>query len=732
MIKIQALSIKYDDKLIKENLNIELPSTGLIGVYGKSGCGKSSLFQIIAGFNNNYSGNIYFNDNSIKDCSIDFFQENINYIPQEYNCFEENTVEENILASVFDTSLLDYYTTRYNLNTLMKQKMAKLSLGEHQRVSLVITFLNQRKINLLDELLCNLDYETKQLALEDLKKLSQNTLVALISHQIGEIKEFCDKTLDLSVHNNIKLSSTSINYKNSLSKYKVSPLKIKPYKNIILKSVATLFIIFIMALAVITLNISTGSYSQSYINKIIQQDVLGLGIDIAEKTDLEEYFENVEIPFYDLEFLCEYNANTYKYYNGYNNPDSKDTTTFTDFIVLDEIELNGKNIKIKDMEIIVPDEFNNIELSYDENGNLYRDGGAFNISTKRESVKFKKGNVFNILYSNIRDIDFKICETYNRKELFAVLREYMSYEDALKYSKIIIINENTFMKLLSRFLNLQVDIKTSTGDIYNCFVTSYVQGKQQTGIIEFNDEECYIRNNEKTLEECGYNKISNDITLLYNGKEYTKNYKYNLYSSIAPTFPIFYPKSFSNDFFEIEVTYNEFFEIYKELGYDFFKEMKPINKIVDLKKNSLAIADDIVVGENKVLFSNLYSISSKGAFNASKRIYFIVSIALLFIFIVGFFGYSLYNRKELKQISIIMKYKMYPCEIRKRYIYYKNILSPICFCVSGIAIGLFIVILGYNLNWNYFYSIEWKPYLICFVVLLVVSGIALFIENRMD
>lgn len=66
MIKIQALSIKYDDKLIKENLNIELPSTGLIGVYGKSGCGKSSLFQIIAGFNNNYSGNIYFNDNSIK------------------------------------------------------------------------------------------------------------------------------------------------------------------------------------------------------------------------------------------------------------------------------------------------------------------------------------------------------------------------------------------------------------------------------------------------------------------------------------------------------------------------------------------------------------------------------------------------------------------------------------------------------------------------------------------
>ncbi len=729
MIKINDLSINYNEKRITKNLNIELPSIGLIGIYGKSGCGKSSLFQIIAGFNDNYSGNIYFNNNSINDCSIDFFQENINYIPQEYNCFEENTVEENILSSIFDTSLLDYYIGRYNLNTLMKQKMKKLSLGEHQRVSLVITFINKRKINLLDELLCNLDNETKQLALEDLKQLSKSTLVVLISHQIEEIRNFCDKTLDLSIDNNFKLSSTLINYKNSLSKYRLNFLKIKQYQNIILKSVFTFFIIFLMVIFVIALSISTSSYSESYINKIIKQDGLGLGIDITEKSDLEEYFENVEIPFYDLEFLCNYYENTKDYYNCYREPNF----TFTDFIVIDEIELNGKKIKIKDMEVIVPDEFNNIESNYDENGHMYYGEGIINISKKRESIKFKKDNVFNIIYSNIRDIDFKICETYNRKELFDVLREYMSYDDAIKYSKIVIMNKNTFIKLLSRFLNLQVDIKTPNGDIYNCFVTTYVQAKQQTGIIEFNDEECNVWNHGNiALEEFGYNEISNDITLLYNGKEYNKNYKYNYHSNIAPTIPIFYPKSISNDFFEIEVTYNEFFEIYKELEYDFYKDMKPINNIIDLKKNSLSIANDIVTGENKVLFSKLYSISSMSTFTASKRIYFIISIFLLLLFVFGFFCYNSYNRKELKQVSIIMKYKMYPLEARKKYMFYKNILLPIFFCILGIIIGLFIVVIGYNMNWNYFYSIEWKPYIICFIVLLIVSGMSFIIENRMD
>ena len=61
MLEIKNLTKRYDETIIK-NLNIILPSTGLIIIVGNSGCGKTTLLNLIGGIDQDYEGEIYLDD----------------------------------------------------------------------------------------------------------------------------------------------------------------------------------------------------------------------------------------------------------------------------------------------------------------------------------------------------------------------------------------------------------------------------------------------------------------------------------------------------------------------------------------------------------------------------------------------------------------------------------------------------------------------------------------------
>lgn len=722
MIKITDLTIQYDQKIIKEHLNIEFPSKGLVGVYGASGCGKSSLFQILAGVNPHYTGEVFFNEFNLKDSSFEFFKENVTYIPQEYNCFEENTVEDNILLSVSDLTQFDYYIQRYNLSSLLKQKMYKLSLGEHQRVSLVITFLQKKKINLLDELLCNLDSETKLLALEDLKLLAKESLILLIAHQIEDVRSSCDKLLDLSTEKNWSLSSPELEYQLDDKEFKLSFFKIKTYGNKVLNFTFIGFILMAMAISIIALNIATSSYTKSYMADVIQDDPLGMGVNITSHDNLEDYFKDVEIPFYDLSLLKEYYADESHgaTYNDYVVGKGR----LCNFMVLDEIELNGKKIQLKDMEIVLPNEVTDVS-HYDEDG-------KFNYTCSSSIVQFTEGNIFKLFPSNLCDVELVIRKTYNRKKFYDVLSQYFDEVEAQRYSEIVIVNQTTFVRLMSRLLNLQVTLKSPIGDI-TCTICPYeaIDGAISSTPMEINDGEMDLSfNNNSGLhgkKELGYVNSFSTVSFSYKDKQYSKNFNFKALPSHS-TLPLIwsFPPS---EFASIRVSYNDFFEIMSSLDCDLLEKMKPCNRFIDLRKNCSSIIEKITANENNIIFTNLPELHSRKAFQKTKMIYSIVSSCLVVLFFVSFFGYSKYNSKELENTDRIMRYKMYSPKKRLAYIRYKNLLIPILLSCIGILLGLIVVLLGYYLNLDYFYSIQWQPYIISLAELIIIIIVYFMIEK---
>ena len=84
------------ENILFEDLSITFPKQGLVVITGESGCGKSTLLQLIAGIDQEYEGEILFNQKNIKDIR-DYRQQNISFVYQNYQLIDYLTVKENCL-----------------------------------------------------------------------------------------------------------------------------------------------------------------------------------------------------------------------------------------------------------------------------------------------------------------------------------------------------------------------------------------------------------------------------------------------------------------------------------------------------------------------------------------------------------------------------------------------------------------------------------------------------------
>ena len=101
MIKINSLN-KYFNKgkqneiHVINDISLELPSNGMVAIFGKSGCGKTTLLNTIGGLDNFKSGNITIDDNDVSHKNDDIRNKYIGYIFQNYNLNNNQSCFENV------------------------------------------------------------------------------------------------------------------------------------------------------------------------------------------------------------------------------------------------------------------------------------------------------------------------------------------------------------------------------------------------------------------------------------------------------------------------------------------------------------------------------------------------------------------------------------------------------------------------------------------------------------
>ncbi|MEG2487691.1 ATP-binding cassette domain-containing protein [Anaerorhabdus sp.] len=205
-IKIENLSKSYGKLEIFKDYNLKIESGKITCLYGESGCGKTTILNIIGLIENYQKGSIYYDGQVIKkEKDIrSMHKEKIGFIFQDFGLIENMTVKENLNIvqkirvmknknEVMNDTLKDL-----NLECVLDKKVFELSGGEQQRVAIAKLLLKDPDLILADEPTASLDENNQQLILNLMRQIcEQGKTIIIVSHDAAT-REFADIKIDLT------------------------------------------------------------------------------------------------------------------------------------------------------------------------------------------------------------------------------------------------------------------------------------------------------------------------------------------------------------------------------------------------------------------------------------------------------------------------------------------------------------------------------------------------------
>ena len=204
-IKLENIFFSYKNDNLFESLNLRIDKNEIIGIYGESGTGKSTLLNILVNLIKPQKGNIYLDDKLISDkFNIRKYQNLFSIVTQESFLINE-TILENIVIDKdnFDRKKLEeslkfaslnetINSLESGLNTRVGMALKKLSSGQKQRIAIARAYYSDREILVLDEATNALDEKNEKKIFENIQKLKNQKTVIIISHKTENLK-ICDK-----------------------------------------------------------------------------------------------------------------------------------------------------------------------------------------------------------------------------------------------------------------------------------------------------------------------------------------------------------------------------------------------------------------------------------------------------------------------------------------------------------------------------------------------------------
>lgn len=209
MIEINNLTKKFGDKVLFSNFNLTIQSGEMVAIVGKSGCGKTTLLNMIGLIDLEYSGTIQCNKVKINNLNHNskqyFIRENINYLFQNYALIDDQSVQENLELALYYTKLSKEDKKKVIAKSLAKvdligyeqKKVYTLSGGEQQRVALARSIIKSGNIILADEPTGNLDDENRDIVMHNLlEQKAQGKTIVIVTHDINLAKQ-CKRIIEL-------------------------------------------------------------------------------------------------------------------------------------------------------------------------------------------------------------------------------------------------------------------------------------------------------------------------------------------------------------------------------------------------------------------------------------------------------------------------------------------------------------------------------------------------------
>jgi ATP-binding cassette subfamily B multidrug efflux pump len=202
-IKFKGLSFKYPNQseYALKDINLRLESGHTLGIIGKTGCGKTTLANLLLRLYSVEPGMILIDGRDINEYTLEVLRENIGYVPQDNFLFSAS-IYENIrffneqygdddienaskYSMIYDT-IMEEFPKRFE--TVIGERGVNLSGGQKQRISIARAIIKNPAIYILDDALSAVDTQTEESIINNLKQVMAGKTGIIIGHRISAIK----------------------------------------------------------------------------------------------------------------------------------------------------------------------------------------------------------------------------------------------------------------------------------------------------------------------------------------------------------------------------------------------------------------------------------------------------------------------------------------------------------------------------------------------------------------
>lgn len=198
-IKLENVTFSYDNKRdVLKNVNMTFPEKGMTAIVGESGCGKSTVVNMLIGAFRPQKGEVTVGGKQLEKLSRENWYSHLSAV--SYNTYifnesvrdnfkmaKENVSDEEIFAALEKVNLKEFIEENGGLDKVITEDANNISGGQKQRLALAIALVSGKDIYVFDEATSNIDIESEAVIMKNIKAISKNRSVIVISHRLANV-----------------------------------------------------------------------------------------------------------------------------------------------------------------------------------------------------------------------------------------------------------------------------------------------------------------------------------------------------------------------------------------------------------------------------------------------------------------------------------------------------------------------------------------------------------------